>query len=89
MLEGKQGNSSYIYEGINRIAGFAPVEGLDWYLGLTAPEEEVLAGLAKVQSYISIISVTFLLIGAIIAYLVAFGISKPIVRASKLLSITA
>lgn len=89
MLEGNTGSWSYNYEGTEKIVGYAPVEGLNWYLAVNAPEKEVLAGLSKVQAYIPIITVSFILVGVIITYLVALGITKPIVRASRLLGITA
>jgi len=89
MLEGQQGNGSYIEDGVNKIVGFAPVEGRNWYLAVTAPEDEVLEGLSKVQSYMPIVSVLFALAGIIITFIIAAGIAKPIVGASKLLSVTA
>jgi len=89
MLEGNLGYGSYIYDGITKIAGYAPIDGTNWYLAVTAPEEEVLSGLAAVQAYMPIVTVIFILIGIGITYVVAAGITKPIVRAANLLSITA
>jgi len=89
MLEGKRGSENYTEDGVNKIAGFAPVEGRDWYLAVTAPEDEVLEGLNKVQSYMPIAAVLFALAGIIITYIIASGISRPIVQATRLLSVTA
>lgn len=89
MLEGKRGNGNYTYEGVNYIAGFAPVDGTNWYLAVTAPENEVLARLSEIQAYIPIVLLIYILVGIVITYIIASGISKPIVRASKLLSTTA
>lgn len=89
MLEGNKGNGTYIYNGESRIAGFAPIEGMDWYLAVSAPEKEVMAGLRQVQTYMPVIALIFVLIGIVLTYFIATRISKPIVRASKLLSVTA
>jgi len=42
MLQGNKGSGRYTYDGVNYIAGYAPVEGMDWYLALSAPEDSVL-----------------------------------------------
>ncbi|WP_242823542.1 methyl-accepting chemotaxis protein [Thermoclostridium stercorarium] len=89
MLAGERGSMSYTYEGEKNIAGFAPVEGTNWYLAVVAPENEVLAGLSRIQSYTPFVLVIYLLVGIVLTYVIASGITKPIVRASKLLSITA
>jgi len=89
MLEGRRGSDKCTIEGVNNIVGFAPVKTRDWYLAVTAPEKEVMAGLSRVQAYIPIISILFILIGIAITYINASYIAKPIVQASGLLSITA
>lgn len=89
ILEGGIGSGSYTYQGVNYIAGYAPIEGTDWYLAVRAPENEVLADLKGIQLYMPIIAVIFAFIGIILSLIFAHRISKPIVRASKLLGITA
>lgn len=89
MVEGKSGTGEYIYDGIVKDTGFAPVEGTGWSLALTAPRSEVLSGLASLQLSALTISIMFLLIGIALAYTLATNIAKPIIRTSKLLNITA
>ena len=89
MLNGGNESGSYTYDGVTYIAGYAPIEGMDWYLGVSAPEDEVFAGLDKVQAYMPIVMLAFVLAGIAFTYIVASQISKPIVHASKLLGMTA
>ncbi|PNT90387.1 methyl-accepting chemotaxis protein [Clostridium thermosuccinogenes] len=89
VIEEKEGSGKYETQGTSVIMGFSPVKDMDWYLTVEAYEDEVLEGLKKLQIYVLITSASFLLLGAVIAYLVASGITKPIIRASKLLSQTA
>lgn len=86
MLEGNNGNGQYTYNGVTNIVGFAPIEGTDWYLALSAPEDEVLASLDKVQAYMPIVFMAFVFGGIALSFVIATNISKPIVRASKLLT---
>jgi len=89
MIQGNIGSESYTYDGVTYIVGFAPVEGMDWYLAVSAPETEVFARLNKVQTYMPLIFAAFVLAGIALTFLIASQISKPIVRASNLLGITA
>lgn len=89
MLEGHKGSSRYTYNGVTNIVGFAPIEGLDWYLAVSAPEDEVLASLGKIQAYMPLVFMVFVLGGIALSYFIATSISKPIVQASKLLGIAA
>jgi len=89
MLEGNTGSGSYTQDDINYIVGYAPIDGTDWYLAVTAPQDEVLAGLTSIQAYMPIVTLIFILIGIAISYMIAINISRPIVQSVKLLSITA
>jgi len=88
-FEGEKGSGKYKYEGIVKLMGFAPVEGLDWYITVEAPEDEVLEELRELNLYIFLMSVIFLLSGSIISYIGAIRMARPLIRASNLLSITA
>jgi len=89
MLQGNNGSGNYLYNGETKIVGFAPVEGMDWYLAVSAPEDEVLAGLGKVQAYMPVVSILFVLGGIALAFILAIQLSKPIIRAAKHLAYAA
>jgi len=89
MLKGNKGTGRYTSDGSDIIVGYAPIEGLDWYLAVSAPEDEVLASLHKVQAYMPFIFIVFVLAGIVLSYVIAIYISKPIVHASKLIGVAA
>jgi len=89
MQKGESGTGSYEYGGETKIVGYAPIEGLNWYLAVNAPEEEVLYRLHKVQSYMPILVAMFVAAGAAITFVLASGIARPIKRSAKFLSVAA
>jgi len=89
MIEGNKGSGSYTLDGVTKIVGFAPIEGLGWFLGLSAAEDEVLAGINQIQEYMPVVLISFVLIGIAISFIIATHVAKPIVRASKFLSVAA
>ena len=49
MMKGAVGSGHYSYNGAVKYIGYAPVNGVGWYLGVTAPRSEVLSGLKYLQ----------------------------------------
>jgi methyl-accepting chemotaxis protein len=89
MIEGKTGTGQYEFQGVVKETGFAPITGTNWSIGVEAPKSEVLAGISSLQKYILIISILFLILGVVFAYIIANSIAKPIKRASNILSVNA
>lgn len=89
MLEGGRDSGRYTFNGKTYIVGYAPIEGMDWYLAVSAPEDEVLASLNNVHACIPVLSAFFVILGIVISFVVATRISRPIVRVSRLLGIAA
>lgn len=83
MLEGGTGHFSYIFRGVNKLNGYAPIEGTGLFLAVTAPEEEVLAelNLLKTSNNTTIISAAVLAV--IISFIISTYISKPIEIVTK------
>ncbi len=78
MVAGEAGVGSYTYAGIKKYMGYSPVEGMDWFLAITAPEAEVLAGVDNLKRLISIGSFIFLILGIGAAYLFSRRITTPL-----------
>ena len=89
MIEGNAGSGQYTYEGVSKKVGFAPVEGADWYIAVEAPEKEILSRLESLKANAYTMSGIFIIVGIIIAYLIAAGVANPIKRLSKVLSVIA
>ncbi|MCR4430318.1 MAG: cache domain-containing protein [Tepidanaerobacteraceae bacterium] len=89
MVAGKEGVGEYTYQGVTKYMGFAPVEGTNWSLAITAPKSEVMAKANALAAKIIIVSILFLIFSIIITILISSGISKPIKKASDILKIVA
>lgn len=80
MISEKSGIDQYSFQGNSLYAGYAPVEGTDWILVVTANEAEVLSAIPALQKKV-ILNTIFILIGSmIVAYLIGSSITKPIIK---------
>nr|WP_074349823.1 methyl-accepting chemotaxis protein [Proteiniborus sp. DW1] len=83
MLEEKSGVHTYSFEGRNMYAGYAPIDGTDWILVITATTNEVLSAVPALQGVIFISTAIILILSIFITYIIGNSISKPIVLAAK------
>lgn len=89
MIEGKEGTGEYTYNGLTKYMGFAPVQGTNWSLAITAPESEVMAKVNQLAITMVGVSAVFLVLGFVITFMTAASISKPIKAASGCLEVIA
>ena len=89
MTQGERGVGEYSYKGVTKYMGFAPVEGTNWSLAITAPKSEVMSQVNSLTMTMIIISIIFLAISIAITLFIAGGISRPIKEASDYLNIVA
>ncbi|GEA32767.1 methyl-accepting chemotaxis protein [Clostridium diolis] len=89
MIEGKEGVGEYTFNGITKYMGYAPVEGTNWSLSITAPKSEVMAKIDNLFKTVLIVSTIILGVGIVITYFIASSISKPIKTASEYLKVVA
>jgi len=89
MVSREVGAGEYSYNGVVKYMGFAPVEGTDWSLGITAPKSEVMEKVGQLKSAILALGVVFTVFGIAIAFIIALGISKPITLAANHLNVVA
>lgn len=78
MVAGETGVGSYEYNGVVKYMGYVPVEGTSWFLAVTAPQDEVLAGVHNLRNIILLVSVGFLLAGLTAAVFIARSFINPI-----------
>ena len=76
MTAGKNGVEKYVFEGISKSCGYAPVKSTGWSIGLTLSDSEFLAPIFLVRNIIASIGIVFLLLGIIISLLFARSISS-------------
>ncbi|MHB8061926.1 MAG: methyl-accepting chemotaxis protein [Ruminiclostridium sp.] len=89
MVDGKEGTGEYTYTSITKYMGFAPVQGTNWSLAVTAQKSEAMAKVNELALTIVIVSIIFLVIGIVVTFLIALGITKPIKVASDYLNVVA
>jgi len=84
MTSGKSGVDGYVFEGISKTSGYAPVKLTGWSIGLTLPDEEFLAPAHAVRNIIFIVGILFLFAAFAIYYAFARTITKPLQQCADL-----
>lgn len=79
MLEEKTGVGRYQLKDAALYAGFAPIEGSNWIIGITANTGEVLAALPQLESNIAKMASLILLVSIFLCYLLGHSIVRPII----------
>lgn len=78
MVKGENGFGEYKYNGIHKFLGYAPVPAYNWSVGVEVNKDEMLADLHSLQLKFLLVSVAFLIISLIVAFLIAINIKKPV-----------
>ena len=78
MIAGETGVESYVFKGVPKIAGFAPVGVNGWSVSATQNENEFLAASHSIRNTNAIITLIAGLIVTVIVLLAARGIVRPI-----------
>jgi len=78
MMAQQSGVESYVFEGIDKIAGYAPVKLTGWSIGVTQPADEFLAAANSIRNVILLVGLIFLSITILVVFFFARSISKPI-----------
>ena len=89
MTAGQDGAEGYIFEGIPKTCGYAPVELTGWSVALTMPDEEFLASAHAIRNLVFIISIAFFIAAFLIYFFFARSITKPINRVTHGLTVGA
>ena len=67
MLSGQRGVDSYVYQGVAKTAGFAPVKATGWSVCLTLPSSEYLAAVDEVRNLILVLAAAALVLACSLA----------------------
>lgn len=82
MLGGEKGVEDYIFKGVHKIAGFAPVPIKGWSVALTQNEEEFLQAPHEIRNYIILIALLTMLLVVVLIFFAARAITNPIDNAA-------
>lgn len=80
MLKGSSGMGFYELNGVGKGLAYAPIPITGWSIAMTADTSDVLAPVMLLRNYSVVITFGAIIIGAIVAYLVALYIVNPIIR---------
>jgi methyl-accepting chemotaxis protein len=78
MLAGQSGVEEYFYNGVKKVAGYAPVPLTGWSVEVTQPESEFLAAANEIRNIILIVGLIFLAITIFTVIVFARSITIPI-----------
>jgi methyl-accepting chemotaxis protein len=81
MTDGEAGVLSYIYKGVPKTAGYAPVKATGWSVAMTLPDSEYLAAANDVRNFIFLISMIAIVLAFLIYLAFARTITKPLAKA--------
>lgn len=80
MTAQQRGVENYVFEGIEKIAAYAPVELTGWSIGVTQPTQEFLGAAHAIRNLILLVGGIFLALTILAVLYFARGITKPIQR---------
>ncbi len=83
MIAGGTGNGSYQYNGIEKIAAYAPVPNSTWIVAMGVETSEILVEVNSIRNLFIALILGGILLGAIVTFFVSGAISKPINKITK------
>jgi len=78
MIRRETGTEEYTFEGIKKVAGFAPVEMTGWSIGVTQDKEEIMTLAYTNRNLILMVSGIFLIITILAVFFFSKTISVPV-----------
>jgi len=78
MMDGRTGAESYVYKGINKVAGFAPIKQKGWSVAATQNAGEFLASIVALRNNIIIIILFSVMVTCVIIFVAATSITRPL-----------
>lgn len=83
MASDEFGSGEYLFRGTERIVGYAQIADSNWVMVVGAEKSEIIDKINVVRNVLIILSVSAVVIGVLITYLVSGGIAKPIVAVTE------
>jgi len=89
VIANEKGFAEYKINGVNKYIGYAQVEGTSWKVIVEIDKSEILANLNSLRNSTIITSLFFIIIGVVVAFLIASNISRGIRFSSERLEVLA
>lgn len=84
MVAGDSGVEGYVFDGIPKTCGYAPVELTGWSIGLTLPDKEFLAPAHAVRNIVAVVTCIFFVVALAVFFLFAKSITKALQKSVDL-----
>ncbi len=82
LIKGEKGVASYFFNNKDIVTAYSPIAGTDgWSLCVAIEQREFLSGVNKLRIVMIIITIVLLLGGALLAFVIGTGITKPVIAA--------
>lgn len=81
ILSGKSGVQGYIFNGVDKLAGYAPVVGSSWSVAVVLNEDEFLASAHQLRDTTIIITLVSMLVVGVVVFFAARALTVPINKA--------
>ena len=78
MMAGQTGAESYIFKGIDKVAGFVPVKQKGWSVAATQNADEFLASVFSLRNSIALIALLSIAVTSVIVFMAATSITRPL-----------
>jgi methyl-accepting chemotaxis protein len=83
IAKGETGSGDYLFQGANRIVGYAPIANTPWFMVIGMQEQEALAEVNTIQMTLIIIILIAIAAGGVVTFFVSNNIAKPIRKVTK------
>jgi methyl-accepting chemotaxis protein len=83
MLARQTGADFYTFQGVNKVAGYAPIDVTGWNIGVTQNIDELMAHATSIRNFILIMGLIFLVVTIVVVWFFARSISMPITQAVR------
>ncbi len=80
MIAGQTGSETYLFKGVKKMAGFAPVTLTGWSVGIAQDYDDLMAPSRSIRNTIAVIGFIFLAVTGAIVLFFSRSISRPIGR---------
>ena len=80
MMAGEEGVATYVFQGVEKAAGYSPVKATGWSVALTLPESEYLKAATELRTLILLISVIAVVLAFLIYFMFSRTITTPLVK---------
>jgi methyl-accepting chemotaxis protein len=82
MTKGEKGTADYFFNNRDIVISFTPVDNTDgWAIAVAVEQSEFLHGVNRLRVIMFVITLVLLALGAVLAYVIGSGITKPVIAA--------